>query len=93
MSTQLTKDNIMIPENIKREHVIRAIQSVDISGIRKGRKSKKYFLLYNGKHYPPKYLISLANLYVNGIELPSSDFSGGNDTNNFLRSLGFKIVM
>jgi hypothetical protein len=49
-------------------------------------------LEYEGKYYPPKYIISLANKYANDRELDSSEFSGGKETNSFLRALGFKIV-
>mgnify|MGYP001773470770 CR=1 FL=1 len=82
----------MIPKNIKREHVIKAIEEIEKAGIREGRTSKKFLLEHNGKYYPPKYIISLANKYANGIELDSSEFSGGNETNSFLSALGFKIV-
>lgn len=82
----------MIPKNIKREHIIKAIEEVEKVGTPKGRSSKKFFLEYNNKHYSPKYVISLANKYASGKELDPSEFSGGNESNNFLRYLGFNIV-
>ncbi len=82
----------MITKNIKREHIIKAIEEVKKVGILKGRSSKKFLLKYNDIYYPPKYIISLANKFVNGKELDSSEFSGGKETNNFLRALGFNIV-
>lgn len=82
----------MIPRNIKEQHIIKAIQQVERAGIPKGRSSKKFLLEYNGKYYPPKYIISLANKYANGKELDSSEFSGGKETNDFLRTFGFNIV-
>jgi len=82
----------MIPKNIKEEHVIKAIEEVERVGIPKDRSSKKYLLEFNGKQYPPKYVISLANKYANGKELNSSEFSGGKETNDFLKTLGFNIV-
>ncbi len=82
----------MIPKYIKREHIIKAIEEVKRFGIPKRRSSKKFLLEYNGKHYPPKYIISLAKKYANGKELDSSQFGGGKETNNFLRIWGFKIV-
>lgn len=82
----------MIPKNINQAHVIKAIREIDKNGIPKGRKSKKFQLSYNGKYYPPKYVISLANKYANGVELEPSEFSGGQETNNFLKKLGFEVM-
>lgn len=47
---------------------------------------------YNGEFYPPKYIISIANKYVNGKELDPEEFSGGVEANQFLKSLVFNIV-
>ena len=82
----------MIPKNIEKAHVLRAIQEIDSVGIQNERLSRKFQLKYNGKNYPPKYLLSIANKYANGQELLPSDFSGGNESNNFLRALGFEIT-
>ena len=67
----------MIPKNIKREHVIKAIEEIKRNGIPKGRNSKKFLLEFNGEYYPPKYVISLANKYANGEILDPAQFSGG----------------
>ena len=56
----------MIPKNIKKEHIIKAIEEIKRNGIPKGRDSKKFLLKFNGEYYPPKYVISLANKYANG---------------------------
>lgn len=82
----------MIPKNIRRENIVKAIGEVERVGIPNGRSSKKFLLEYNGKYYPPKYIISLANRYTNGKELEPSEFSGGKETNDILRDLGFNIV-
>jgi len=82
----------MIPKNIRREHVLKAIEEVKRNGILEGRGSKKFLIEFNGDYYPPKYVISLANRYANGEELNPSEFSGGTESNDFLRALGFKIV-
>ncbi len=83
----------MIPQNIKREHIIKAIEEYENNKntLCKGRKSRKYFLVYNEKMYPPKCIVSLASKYANGTELKPSEFGGGKETNNFLRSLSFDI--
>lgn len=81
-----------IPSNIAREHILSALKKIDNEGIPKGRSSKKYELIYDGKRYPPKYVISLANLFANGEELNSSSFHGGTETNRCLEKLGFEIT-
>ena len=59
----------MIPTNITREHVIKALEEIDASAIPPGRASTKFALVLNGKRYPPKYVLSLANRFANGKEL------------------------
>ena len=79
----------MIPANISFEHVLRALEEIDRNGIPKRRRATRYYLRYRGKRYPPKYVISLANKYANGLELNPADFSGGTESNDFLKRLGF----
>ncbi len=83
----------MIPQNIQKEHIEKAIEEIDKDGIRKGRHSSTYDLIYNGKSYPPKLIISIANKYANGSELDPNSFGGGKDTEAFklLESNGFTI--
>ncbi len=82
----------MIPSNIGRKHILEALGEIDSKGIPPMRKSKEFHLLFRGKHYPPKYTLSLANKYANGKELSPGVFSGGVESNSFLQSLGFRIV-
>lgn len=82
----------MIPNNITRDSILEAIKYVEKQGIPKERNSKLYKLSYNDKHYPPKYILSIANFIANGKELPPYDFKGGKETNNFLKERGFDIV-
>src|SRR5690242_4797816 len=83
----------MIPENITREHILNAIQEID-GGIKVpyDREPHNYQIFYNRKTYPPKFIISLANRYPNGIELDSDEFSGGEETNRFLVNRGFEVA-
>jgi hypothetical protein len=81
----------LIPSNILREHVLRAIAEQGDYATPKLRESQKYYLDYDGKKYSPKYIISIANKYANGNELESSKFSGGSESNNYLEGLGFTI--
>ena len=82
----------MIPLNIGRKHIIKAVQEIDSNGIPPGRESRKFCLIFEGKRYPPKYVLSLANRFANDEELDPSEFSGGQEANNFLRRLGFDIA-
>ncbi|WP_282031749.1 AAA family ATPase [Winogradskyella eximia] len=84
----------MIPNNITKEHLQKAIEDIDKNGIRQGRHSSTYDLVYRGKHYPPKLVISIANKFVNGSELDSNDFYGGKGTPAFelLKKEGFEII-
>jgi predicted RNA-binding protein with PUA-like domain len=81
-----------IPKNINSEHIIKAIQKIDREGVPERRESTRFNLFYEGKYYPPKYVISIANLFANGEEYSPSMFSGGEETNRFLYALGFRIV-
>jgi len=81
----------MIPSNITREHVLKAIKEIDQKGMPRRRVSTRYNLIMEGKTYPPKYLITIANRYANGEEWSSHNFNGGWETNSFLKKMGFKI--
>ena len=83
----------MIPSNISREHVFEAIREIDRQGVPPRRRSRLFLLEVNGNHYPPKYTLSLANKFANGEELNPSLFSGGTETNDFLRSRGFVNII
>ena len=82
----------MIPPEIKKEQIIKAIKIIDSEGISPQRKSRKFFLIFKGKQYPPKYVLSLAYKFVDGKKLDTAKFNGGRETNNFLKKLGFDIV-
>jgi hypothetical protein len=48
------------------------MEEVDEKGIPYNRQSEMYFLLHNNFLYPPKYILSIANLYANNVELDPS---------------------
>lgn len=68
------------------------MEEIDRIGIPEERMPTKFYLLYDEKVYPPKYVISIANKYANARVLEVSSFNGGQETNNFLVELGFNIV-
>ena len=73
----------MIPKNINREHISRAIEKIDQNGVPSDRHSVKWSVKHQENLYPPEYLISIANIYTNGDEWDPSESSGGDETNNF----------
>lgn len=68
---------MLIPKNIKAEHIEQAISRIDQEGVPANAHSSTYDLIFKGKSYPPKLVISWANVYANGEELDRSSFSGG----------------
>lgn len=83
----------MIPPNITKEHIIRAIQEIEKEGYPEKHESKKYDVVYEGKRYPPKVVISFANKHANGESLDFSEFSGEEQfANRFLQEKGFEIL-
>jgi 5-methylcytosine-specific restriction protein A len=83
---------ITIPKNITKKHILEAIERIGQSEIPNDRHSVTLSFFYKGILYPPKYLISRANLFATGAELEPSEFLGGPEANQFLKDLGFEIV-
>lgn len=83
-----------IPNNITKEHLLTAISKIDKEGIPKDGDSQYYDVVYNGKNYPPKIIVSYANIFANGELLDRSSFNGGIGTEAFklLEREGFEIV-
>jgi len=82
----------MIPYNITRDSILQAIEEVDrgLLIVPANQHSTVHCLIYEGKHYPPKYLIRMANVKINGEKL--CGFSGGKESNGFLEKRGFEVV-
>lgn len=80
-----------IPNNIKESHLLQAIEKINEIGLDSIRASTKFELYYKGRKYPPKEVIRYANVVANGTEL--RDFSGGDESNNYLINSGFTIVL
>jgi len=83
--------NAMIPTIIQREHVFLAADWIDQHGVGE-RNSRRYLVVINGKSYPPKLVISRAYFYAHGSEWSHENFTGGRETNSYLRGLGFEII-
>lgn len=81
----------MIPVNITREHILQAVERIGRVGVPTGRGSRKYCLVHDGYHYPPKFTIALAHEVAAGDPLSSAAFSGGSESIRFLVSRGFDV--
>lgn len=81
-------------KNINRDHLLKAISKIDSEGIPKDGASRYYDVVFNGKRYPPKIVVSYANIFANGVELDRNSFSGGRNTPCFklLEENDFNIV-
>jgi energy-coupling factor transporter ATP-binding protein EcfA2 len=83
-----------IPTNITNEHLKQAISKIDEEGIPKNSDSNYYDVLFNERKYPPKVIVSFANLFANGEIIDRRSFPGGSDTPCFklLERNGFNII-
>lgn len=78
----------MIPKNITEENIIEAIKKIDAEGIRHAlNASRKYDLVFEGKKYPPKHVIAIANEFANGTYLEHTQFVS-NEARAYLKKFG-----
>lgn len=79
---------------LTKDSVMKAVAEIDAAGgYDKRNEPTKYFLIYQGKRYPPKVAVSTAYRIQYGRELPVSEFSGGERRANLvLRKLGFEVI-
>lgn len=81
----------MISKGLRRKHFTSAAAEIDKNGVPTRRKSCRYDLFLNGKTYPPKYIISIANKYLNGTELSSKKFSAI-EAKDYLLGKGYNVL-
>ena len=79
-------------QKIKRAHILDALQRISREGVPPRRISRGYCLVKAGHHFPPKYTIALAHEIATGQILSSNEFSGGSESNSFLKARGFDVV-
>ncbi|MFC1567645.1 AAA family ATPase [Pseudomonadota bacterium] len=80
-------------KKISEHHISKALEKIDAEGVPEDARSTFYDLVHDGKRYPPKYVLSLAGEYANGIKLNRGLFSGGEKSTAFrhLRKIGYQI--
>jgi predicted HNH restriction endonuclease len=81
----------MIPKGLEYKHFEKAVEEIKENGVPKRRESNRYDLLFKGKKYPPKYVISIANKFVHGEEWPSEGFNAVEAKNYFIQN-GYTIL-
>ncbi len=82
----------MIPADVTDGHIRKAVRRITNRGFPARRKSRNYCLAVDGRHFPPKYTIALAHKIATGGFLDSGQFSGGDESERFLRDRGFAVV-
>lgn len=83
-----------IPAKIKKEHIRGACKAVLAGKVKipANRQSVNHCLAASNRHFPPKFIVSLAGKLATGATLPAGGFNGGPETNDFLDKLGFEVV-
>jgi hypothetical protein len=82
-------------KRIASEHILRACDEIVHGKHRDFANSTRYSVVHEGCHLPPKAVISRAYFHTTGTPLPvqgEGSFSGGAQSNDFLRNHGFTIV-
>ena len=76
---------------LKKQDIIAALKFIDENGVPEHNTSVKYVLVSeDGKKYPPKYVIAVADHLANGTDISTESFNSV-DAKNYLESLGFTI--
>lgn len=77
-------------DNITTSDVIKAIELFDRTN-ENYPEPRNTFLIYNDKKYPAKHIRGLAYFIANKKEISKSEYSGGQETANFFKKLGFTV--
>ena len=76
---------------LKKQDIIDALKFIDENGVPQYNASTKYMLVSeDGKKYPPKYVVSVADHLANGTSISMGSFHDI-EARNYLESLGFSI--
>ena len=76
--------------NLTPEHVLKAIELFE-SEKKDYPKPRNTFLIFNGKKYPAKHIRGLAYQIANNTVISIKKYSGGQETINFFKHLGFSV--
>lgn len=78
--------------NLKKSHIEAALARIRVDGVPAHRVSKKFCLVVDGRHLPPKYVVGLATSVAHGREPRPDEFSGGPQSNEQLTKHGYTVV-
>lgn len=82
--------SIAIPK-IKKQDIINALKYIDENGVPFHNQSTKYELVTeDGKRYPPKYVVAVADHLANGTDISTADFNAS-VAKSILEGQGFTI--
>src|SRR5690606_11880113 len=70
-------------EGVTATHVRQAIADIERDGIPDSAASVTYDLIYQGRRYPPKLVLSLAVKRLSGEEFDRNAFTGGDESAAF----------
>lgn len=81
----------MAVPKLKRQDIIDALKFIDENGVPERNVSREYILVSgDGKEYPPKYVVAVADHLANGTDISIASFDSG-EARNCLEKLGFTI--
>ena len=81
----------MAVPNINKQNIIDALRYIDENGVPFHNQSTQYDLVTeDGKKYPPKYVVAVADHLANGNEI-SVETIHGREARKFLQEFGFQI--
>ena len=76
---------------VKEQDILNALKYVDEHDVPDKNKSTKYELVTeDGKKYPPKYVIAIADHLANGTDIATEGYNAV-EAKNFLQGKGFRI--
>ena len=76
---------------INKQDILKALQYIDENGVPFHNQSTKYELVSeDGKRYPPKYVIAVADHIANGVDVSTEGYNAV-EAKNFFESHGFTI--
>ena len=82
-----------VPKDLTHSDILVALASLYTGRKTRWSSSKKYVLIHEGECFAPKAALGLAIAMKNDIDQwEVSEFSGGAETNDVLRALGFEVV-
>jgi len=75
----------------KDQDIINAFAYINENGVPDKYQSTKYDLVKDGKNYPPKYVIAVADHLANGTDI-TTDLYNAVEAKSYLSNRGYKIV-